>query len=288
MSSLFDFDAPPDRYAVMGNPIAHSKSPLIHAAFARQTGQRMVYEAIQVDEGGFPQAVGNFQASGGKGLNITVPFKREAWELADERSGRAEAAGAVNTYLFRPDGGIYGDNTDGVGLVRDLGGNHGAVICGRRLLVLGAGGAVRGVLGPLLAERPAVLVIANRTVHRAEALAAAFAGEGPVTGCGFDDLAGERFDLVINGTAASLRGEALPLPPDILAPGAWCYDMMYGSEPTPFLRWAAAQGAAHCLDGLGMLVEQAAESFFLWRGVRPETAPVIAMLRTSLGGGTGG
>ncbi|HHH35856.1 MAG TPA: shikimate dehydrogenase [Gammaproteobacteria bacterium] len=287
MSSLFDFDAPPDRYAVMGNPVAHSKSPQIHAAFARQTGQRLVYEAIQVDEGGFPQAVGNFRASGGKGLNITVPFKREAWVLADERSERAEVAGAVNTYLFRPDGSIYGDNTDGVGLVRDLVVNHGAVITGRRLLILGAGGAVRGVLGPLLSERPASVVIANRTVHRAEELAAAFADGVPVSGCGFDELAGGCFDLVINGTAASLGGQALPLPPDILAPGAWCYDMMYGDAPTPFLRWAAAHGAAQCLDGLGMLVEQAAESFFLWRGVRPETAPVIAMLRRSGGGGTG-
>ncbi|MFQ5488569.1 MAG: shikimate dehydrogenase [Gammaproteobacteria bacterium] len=286
--SLFDFDAPPDRYAVMGNPVAHSKSPQIHAAFARQTGQRMVYEAIQVDEGGFPQAVGNFQASGGKGLNITVPFKREAWELADERSQRAGEAGAVNTLLFRDDGGIYGDNTDGVGLVRDLVHNHGAVLAGGRLLILGAGGAVRGVLGPLLAERPASLVIANRTLYKAEELAAEFTGEVPIAASGFDELAGQCFDLVINGTAASLQGAALPLPDGILASGAWCYDMMYGSELTPFLRWAQQQGAAQCLDGLGMLVEQAAESFLLWRGVRPETAPVIAMLRASLAGGTGG
>ncbi len=286
--SLFDFDAPPDRYAVMGNPVAHSMSPQIHAAFARQTGQRMVYEAIQVDVGGFPQAVGNFQASGGKGLNITVPFKREAWALAEERSARAEEAGAVNTMMFRPDGAIYGDNTDGVGLVRDLVHNHGAQIAGRRLLILGAGGAVRGVLGPLLAQRPAELVIANRTLYKAEELAAEFAGAVPIAACSFDDLAGQCFDLVINGTAASLQGAVLPLPDGILAPGAWCYDMMYGAEPTPFLRWAQQQGAAHCLDGLGMLVEQAAESFLLWRGVRPETAPVIAMLRASLASGARG
>ncbi len=282
MSDIFDFDAPPDRYAVMGNPIAHSKSPLIHAAFARQTGQRMVYEAIQVDEGGFPQAVGNFRASGGKGLNITVPFKREAWALADERSERAEPAGAVNTFLFRPDGSIYGDNTDGVGLVRDLVENLDMVIAGRRLLLLGAGGAVRGVLGPLLSQRPACIVIANRTVHRAEELAAAFAGDVPVSGCGFDDLGGRTFDVVINGTAASLQGTVPPLPDTILAEGAGCYDMMYGAEPTAFLRWATTHGADRCHDGLGMLVEQAAESFFLWRGVRPETAPVIALVRDTL------
>ncbi len=288
MSSLFDFDAPPDRYAVMGNPVAHSKSPQIHAAFARQTGQRMVYEAIQVDEGGLPQAVGNFQASGGKGLNITVPFKREAWALADERSARAEEAGAVNTLMFRPDGTIYGDNTDGIGLVRDLTDNHGLGIAGRRLLLLGAGGAVRGVLGPLLAQHPAQVVIANRTVYRAEELAAEFAGAVAIDACGFDDLAGQRFDLIINGTAASLQGSALPLPDGILAEGGWCYDMMYGAELTPFLRWARRQGAARWSDGLGMLVEQAAESFYLWRGVRPDTAPVILMLRASLSGGAGG
>ncbi len=287
MSSLFDFDAPPDRYAVMGNPVAHSKSPMIHAAFARQTGQRMVYEAIQVDEGGFPQAVGNFQASGGKGLNITVPFKREAWELADTRSARAEVAGAVNTFLFREDGRIYGDNTDGVGLVRDLRDNLGLELAGRRLLILGAGGAVRGVLAPLLEQRPEAVVVANRTVSRAEELVAGFRAQAAAAGCrleacGFEALAGRHFDAVINGTAASLQGAALVLPQDLLVPDAWCYDMMYAAAPTPFLRWAAKHGAAHCHDGLGMLVEQAAESFCLWRGVRPQTAPVIALVREAL------
>jgi shikimate dehydrogenase len=284
MSSPFDFDAPPDRYAVMGNPVAHSLSPRVHAAFARQTGQRIVYEAIQVDEGGFPQAVGNFQAAGGKGLNITLPFKREAWRLADSRSQRAELAGAVNTMMFLDGGRIHGDNTDGAGLVRDLTVNLGVALGGRRVLLVGAGGAASGALGPLLDERPAEIVIVNRTVDRALELARSFAASAaPVSGCGFGDLRDRAFDVIINCTSASLHGEALPLPPSVLAPGCWCYDMMYGREPTPFLRWAGAHGAPGRADGLGMLVEQAAESFLLWRGVRPDTAPVRAELRSALG-----
>lgn len=282
MSDHFDFDAPPDRYAVMGNPVAHSKSPCIHAEFARQTGQRIVYTAIQVDEGGFAQAAELFRASGGKGLNVTVPFKREAWAWVDSRSPRATRAGAVNTIVFRDDGSSYGDNTDGIGLVRDLTVNHGITIAGRTVLILGAGGAVRGVLGPLLDERPRELVIANRTVDTAELLAREFSDTVPVSACGFPALAGRRFDLVINGTAASLEGSGLPLPDAILAPGSWCYDMMYGARPTPFLRWCERQGALGTADGLGMLVEQAAESFFIWRGVRPETAPVIEKLRREM------
>lgn len=277
MNSLFDFDAPPDRYAVMGNPVSHSKSPLIHDAFARQTGQRMSYEAIQVDAGGFVQAVGNFQAAGGKGLNITVPFKQEAWALADTCSERAQQAEAVNTLVFNDAGDSFGDNTDGVGLVRDLIGNQGAHLTGSRLLILGAGGAVRGVLGSLLGEHPQEVIIANRTVDRAERLAASFPGR--VSACGYMALSGRQFDLLINGTAASLRGAQLPLPDGLLAPGAWCYDMMYGDEPTIFMHWGKKRGAAKTLDGLGMLVEQAAESFLLWRGTRPATAPVIRMLR---------
>ncbi len=278
MDSLFDFDGPPDRYAVMGNPVSHSKSPQIHQAFARQTGQRIIYEAIQVDPGGFSQAVGNFRAAGGKGLNVTVPFKQEAWAYAEERSERAEQAGAVNTLLFLDSGLVRGDNTDGVGMVRDIVLNHGCAISGRRLLILGAGGAVRGVLGPVLAERPARIVIANRTAEKAEILAREFNGN-LVEGCGFDALGDEMFDLVINGTAASLHGESLPLPDGILAVHGGCYDMMYGLEVNPFLQWGEAQGASLLMDGLGMLVEQAAESFWLWRGVRPDTAPVIASLR---------
>lgn len=278
MSSLFDFQSPPDQYAVMGNPIAHSKSPRIHAMFAKQTGQRMVYSAIQVDPGGIMQAVGNFQANGGRGLNVTVPFKRDAFVLVDERAPRAEQSGAVNTILFLANGRRRGDNTDGVGLLRDIRDNHRFAIHGKRVLMLGAGGAVRGVLGPLIEERPGDVVVANRTVERALELES-FHG---VRGCGFDALRGQRFDVVINGTAASLQGELPPLPDELLAPGALCYDMMYGAQPTIFMRWAGAHGAGHVLDGLGMLVEQAAESFFLWRGARPETTPVISALRASM------
>ncbi len=274
-----------DHYAVMGNPIAHSKSPQIHALFARQTGQNLVYTAILVEQGRFAEAVSAFvEEGGGKGLNITVPFKREAWELAEERSARAERAGAVNTLLFRADGTSYGDNTDGVGLVRDLRANHGVEIANRRVLLLGAGGAVRGVLGPLLEEHPAQLVIANRTADKAIALAKELTDFGPVCGCGYQDIDAQRFDLIINGTAASLKGEVPPLPATVLSEGCWCYDMMYGAEPTPFMLWAMQHGARKALDGLGMLVEQAAEAFFLWRGVRPETMPVIEELRKQIQG----
>jgi shikimate dehydrogenase len=279
MSSVFDFDTLPEQYAVMGNPIAHSKSPRIHALFAQQTGQRLVYTAIQVDHGGFKQAVGNFQASGGKGLNVTVPFKREAWELVNELSARAQRAGAVNTIVFRADGTLFGDNTDGVGLLRDIRDNFRATVTGKRVLILGAGGAVRGILEPLLAERPASLVIANRTADRASELAREFAALGPVSGCGFDALPGQQFDLLINGTSASLQGDMPALPIELLMPGAFCYDLMYSAQPTVFMHWAQQYGAAQVADGLGMLVEQAAEAFFIWRGVRPNTRPVIDLLR---------
>jgi shikimate dehydrogenase len=281
MSSLFDFDKP-TLYAVMGHPVAHSKSPRIHALFAEQTGQRVQYLAIQVDPGGFEQAVSSFVANGGRGLNVTVPFKTNAWELVDERSERAEPAGAVNTIAVQAGGKLYGDNTDGAGLINDLTGNLGGVIGGRRVLLLGAGGAARGVLQPLLAQRPAQLFIANRTADRATALAQAFARLGEVRGGGYDGLKGQSFDLVINATSASLQGDVPPLPEGVLAPQAWCYDMMYGPRPTPFMAWAQSRGAARISDGLGMLVEQAAESFALWRGVRPQTAAVIAALREEM------
>lgn len=279
MSELFDFDSLPDRYAVMGNPIAHSKSPLIQSEFAAQTRQRIIYEAILVDPGGLAQAIGNFQATGGKGLNITVPFKHEAWELMDERSERAQRAGAVNTILFKADGRRYGDNTDGVGLVRDIVNNHGGQFSNQQVLILGAGGAVRGILGPILDEQPRKIVIANRTVDRAAVLAREFSSAIPVEGRGYPALNGMQFDLVINGTSASLTGELPPLPASIVTRNSWCYDMMYGDKPTIFMQWAKTRGAKKCLDGMGMLVEQAAESFFLWRNVRPDTAPVIEKLR---------
>ena len=270
-----------DRYAVMGNPIAHSKSPRIHALYAEQTGQDLEYSAILVEQGGFPDAVAGFVADGGKGLNITVPFKEEAWELAASHSPRAERAGAVNTLLLDAEGNHFGDNTDGAGLVRDLTHNHRCEIAGRRLLLVGAGGAARGVLEPLLAEHPALLVIANRTASKAIELARHFCDLGRVEGCGLDDVDGHVFDLVINATAASLQGEVPALPPGIISPDTWCYDMMYGREPTAFMHWAGELEATVTMDGLGMLVEQAAESFYLWRKVRPDTAPVIRALRMS-------
>ena len=287
MSDIFDFETRIDEYAVMGNPIAHSKSPLIHTAFATQTGQRIHYSAIQVDPGGFSQAVGNFFANGGKGLNVTVPFKQEAWQLADERSERAELAGAVNT-LFMRDGQLFGDNTDGVGLVRDLGHNLGINLGGKRILILGAGGAARGVIQPLLAQQPQLLFIANRTADKAHELAALFNTRSDsdvphnIIGSGFNDLEGQQFDVVINATSASLQGDVPPIPQGVFADDGWCYDMMYGAEPTIFLQWAQQCGVPHLSDGLGMLVEQAAESFNLWRGLRPETAPVIQQIRSSL------
>jgi len=286
MSSLFDFDKPADAYAVMGNPINHSRSPQIHAAFAQQTGQRIVYTATQVDPGGFAQAVGNFFASGGKGLNITVPFKREAWKLASKLGPEARQAGAVNTLLMNTEGLLVGHNTDGVGLVRDILQNHAGSIAGKKILLLGAGGAARGVLQPLLAETPAQLLIVNRTASRAHELASDFNTsdnkQTTVTGGGFDDVSGQHFDLIINATAASLQGEVPPLPDETCTASTWCYDMMYSAEPTPFMHWAEQHNAEKSVDGLGMLVEQAAESFFHWRGVRPDTAPVIQTIRTQL------
>lgn len=265
-----------DHYAVFGNPIAHSKSPVIHAAFARQTGQDMDYTALLAPLDGFAECVAAFRAGGGKGANVTVPFKEAAWRLASRRTARAEAAQAVNTLRF--DGTeVLGDNTDGAGLVADLTRNLGLDLRGRRILLMGAGGAARGVIQPLLEQGPATLCIANRTPQRAIELAERFAGQGPVRGGGYEDLAGTAYDLVINATAASLAGERPPLPEGVYAGGALAYDMMYGRD-TPFLQHARAAGA-RTADGLGMLVEQAAEAFYLWRGVRPQTAPVIALLR---------
>ncbi|MBK8751968.1 MAG: shikimate dehydrogenase [Candidatus Competibacteraceae bacterium] len=263
-----------DQYAVMGNPIAHSKSPHIHALFAAQTGQSLEYRAIRVEPGGFAAAARAFRAAGGKGLNVTVPFKPDAWVFADLLSARAERAGAVNTLIFDSTG-VRGDNTDGPGLVRDLTVNHGYALAGRRILLLGAGGAARGVLQPLLLEQPAQLVIANRTAGKALELSLRFGDLGRVSGCGFAELAGRQFDLIINATAAGLSDAAPPLPEGVLAADGWCYDLMYGSEPTAFVRWGKEQGAARSLDGWGMLVEQAAQSFYLWRGIWPETRPVI-------------
>ena len=261
-----------DRYAVFGHPIAHSKSPQIHAAFARQTGQDMCYDAILAPLDGFAASVAAFIAAGGRGANVTVPFKEEAFKLASRLSPRAQRAGAVNTLIFND--GILGDNTDGAGLVADLTHNLHCALAGKRILLLGAGGAARGVVGPLLDQQPAEFVIANRTVSRAQELADLF-GRG-VRACGFD-ATDTPFDIIINATAASLAGDLPPLSPRIFTANTLAYDMMYGRD-TPFLAFARTHGAATA-DGLGMLVEQAAEAFWLWRGVRPDTAPVIASLR---------
>ena len=279
MADPFDFDKPA-RYAVMGNPVSHSKSPRIHAMFAHAFQHSIEYTAIQVDPGGFRQAVDQFRASGGSGLNITVPFKQDAFRLVDHMSERAQLAGAINTIKFETDGRVFGDNTDGAGLVHDLLHNLGMAIKEQNILVLGAGGAVRGVLGPLLKQHPATLMIANRTVAKARELVREFAAHGSIEACGFDELRGKHYDIVINGTAASLKGEVPPLPETIFARGALAYDMMYGDKPTPFMEWAELHGVGRAVDGLGMLVEQAAESYFIWRGVRPQTRQVIEKLRS--------
>jgi shikimate dehydrogenase len=260
-----------DRYAVIGNPVAHSKSPWIHAEFARATGQDIEYGLIEAPLGGFAQAVERWRAEGGKGLNVTLPFKHEAFRYCREHSARAEQAQAVNTIAFDRS---FGDNTDGVGLVRDLQGNEDLELKKRTVLLLGAGGAAQAVVGALLEAGVAELVIANRTVTKAEALAARFRG---VSACGYEALRGRSFDLVVNATSAGLADAAPPLPEGLLRAGTLAYDMVYGRD-TPFLAAARAAGARTC-DGLGMLVEQAAESFFVWRGVRPQTRPVLARLR---------
>ncbi len=267
-----------DLYAVAGNPIAHSKSPVIHNAFARQTEQDLLYKALLMPLGQFAAKADKFFTHGGSGLNVTVPFKEDAFRFATTHTPRALRAQAVNTLKKMPDGSIQADNTDGVGLVRDLTLNHQVSLAGKRILLLGAGGAVRGVLQPLLEQQPAELVIANRTVSKAEQLAADFADLGKVSASSFEGVSGA-FDLIINGTSASLGGELPPLPLTVFKDGTVTYDMMYGAGRTVFNQWAHEQGVTTTIDGLGMLVEQAAEAFYVWRGVRPDTAVVIDMLR---------
>lgn len=268
-----------DRYVVIGNPVAHSKSPFIHSSFARQTAQQMDYRHLLAPLGGFFDAVQEFRLAGGRGANVTLPFKLEAFALATELTPRAQAAGAVNTLLFDGDR-ILGDNTDGVGLVADIVRNAGISLAGSRVLLLGAGGAARGAVLPILAERPAQLVIANRTLSRAQELAAQASRQGKVAASEFSSLSGQ-FDVVINATSASINDEVPPIPASVFAAGSLAYDMMYGSKPTAFLRFAESHGAVG-RDGLGMLVEQAAEAFHLWRGVRPATQTVFADLRQAM------
>lgn len=273
-----------DRYAVVGNPVAHSKSPLIQEAFARATGQRMRYERLLAPLDGFAETVRTFAEANGFGLNVTIPFKLQAFALARERSTRAQSARACNTLAWRGDH-WFGDNTDGAGVVRDLTRNLGETIAGRKLLVLGAGGAARGIAGALLAERPLRLVIANRTHAKAIELAAQFEREGPVRAAPLASLSRQQFDIVVNATSLGL-GTSVPeglWPHRLFAPQALAYDLIYADQTTPFLHWARGEGAARAADGLGMLIEQAAESFYLWRGIRPDTGPVFRMLRPAGG-----
>lgn len=260
-----------DLYGIMGHPIQHSWSPRIHQLFAEQTRQNLIYQAILVPLQGLAKALDHFQAKGGKGLNITLPFKQEAYQLVDTLSERAQKAKAINTILFNADGSRFGDNTDGIGFVRDVNLHHAFTILNKRILILGAGGAVRGILSPLLEEQPEVIVVANRTRENAEVLAKEFAVE--VTD--FADLGNEQFDLIINGTSASLNHNDIKLPHNIIGKETYCYDMVYGKSSTPFMIWAQNNQASIVSDGLGMLVEQAAESFYLWRQIRPDTQSVL-------------
>lgn len=280
MACVVGADSRVDRYAVIGHPVAHSRSPDIHAAFAAATDQTMSYMRLPAEPDMFVAVAEQFFAGGGRGLNITLPFKQEAARLADTVSTRASAAGAVNTLARMPDGSLAGDNTDGIGLLRDLRDNLGVELGERRVLLLGAGGAVRGVTGPLLETGLASLVIANRTPAKAASLAEQFADSGPVTACNLTELPAQGvFDVVINAISTGLSGTMPALPENLFAPDAAAYDMIYADRPTPFLAWAGRLGVARRRDGFGMLVEQAAESFRIWRGVQPDTAAVIAQLR---------
>ena len=266
-------------FCVVGSPIAHSKSPAIHGAFAAQLDVQLRYERVEVKAGQLAAAVAEFQAYGGRGMNVTLPLKEEAWQLAASRTPRAAQAGAANTLWFTDDGAVAVDNTDGAGLVRDLEVNHGVSLAGRHILLLGAGGAARGVVPALLDAAPASLAISNRTPARAAALCASFVDRAVLEVVPWGQAPEARPDVIINGTTLSLHGELPPLPATAVAAGSVCYDMMYANEATPFVAWARGLGARLALDGLGMLVEQAAESFARWHDLRPATAPVIAALR---------
>ena len=268
-----------DQYGVVGHPIAHSWSPFIHGLFARETGESMSYRLYDFTAEEFAQRVREFFRQGGRGLNVTLPHKVAALQLAQDLTARAAHAAAVNTLALCNDGTLLGDNTDGTGLMRDLCDNLGIVVTQRRVLIIGAGGAARGVLAPLLTLQPSETVIANRTPERAQSLAAAFAKLGVVSAVGLEHIPGGAFDLLINATAASLSGEIPAVPATVLGPQTVCYDMAYGKGDTAFVRWALEHGCTRAVQGWGMLVEQAAESFRIWRGMRPSTAPVLAALR---------
>jgi shikimate dehydrogenase len=268
-----------DRYGVVGHPVAHSWSPFIHGLFARDTGQAMTYRLFDFPPEEFEPRVRDFFALGGRGLNITLPHKIAAVQLANELTPRAQHAGAVNTLAAQKDGTLLGDNTDGAGLVRDLCDNLGLVIIRRRILIVGAGGATRGVLGPLLTLEPSEIVVANRTPDRAVAMASAFAKLGPVHGVDIRSIPDGTFDVIVNATSASLSAEVPSVPTTVIGPETICYDMAYGKTDTPFIQWAVRNGCARAIQGWGMLVEQAAESFRVWRGVKPDTASVLSALK---------
>ena len=276
---------PPDRYAVVGFPVDHSHSPLIHRLFARQTGEHVAYTRLAAGPGEFSRTVRRFAADGGRGLNVTVPHKEAAFELADEIGPKAERAGAVNTLSFGDDGHIRGDNTDGIGFRRDIERNHGLELRGKRLLVLGAGGAARGVLAALSGAGLGELVVANRTVQRAMDLLASLDAPANFSVCPLPALGDyEPFDVVVNATSLGIHAATLPFPPSCLGADAFAYDLVYGRQGTPFVDWAVRHGAGKAVQGWGMLVEQAAESFAIWRGVRPDTAPVLKSVLTQLSG----
>ena len=289
MTDLFDFKAKPSNYGVMGNPVRHSKSPQIHDMFASQCNIEMQYDRIQVDTGGFDQAVSHFAAHGGAGLNVTVPYKVEAWKMCKSEhntiSKRADLAEAVNTLKFEQNGSVSGENTDGAGLVNDLENNIGLELANLLILIIGAGGAARGIIDPILDCAPACITIANRTVSKASTLIERFTDQvekSPVTrlrACALSDIPDQPYDLIINGTAASLEGNLPGIDPACLSPNSTVYDMMYSPQPTIFMSWALSCGVSQAHDGFGMLVEQAAESFFIWHGQRPQTAPVIQAMR---------
>ena len=270
-----------DRYAVIGNPVLHSKSPAIHTAFAKSTGEDIYYGMIEAPIDGFRMAANAFRESGGRGLNVTTPFKLDAFAMATHPSERARLAGAVNAMKFEGDR-VLAENFDGIGLVNDIEINLGFPMRGKRILLMGAGGAARGALQPFLEREPSVLHIVNRTPEKAAALAQEYAGQGQISGDGYDELQGERFDIIVNATSASLRGETPALPKSVFGAGSLAYELVYGKGLTPFLRGATEAGATRIADGAGMLVEQAAEAFQWWRGVRPDTKPLIEQLTVPL------
>ena len=279
MKSSMVADRKTKKFAVLGRPISHTKSPVIHQDFAGQFDLDIIYEAIDVEPGSFAQVVRDFQTSGASGCNITVPHKVDAFEIADVRSERAQLAGAANTLIFDDKGRICADNTDGIGLLRDITRNLQVSLENKRILILGAGGAVRGIVPSLLSKQPMLLVIANRTAARAREIAAHFEDKGTILAGGYEVVSGAGFDVIINATTASLKGEIPSIPERCLTSKTLAYDLMYADKPTPFMRWAQMQGVSKVTDGLGMLVEQAAESFYIWHGRRPETLPIMMSLR---------